>query len=192
MAHTALDRVMQHVRMLAAGQGTKDRSDGELLHAFATGNDQKAFAALVKRHGPLVFAVCRQVLHQLQDAEDALQATFIVLARRAASLARKESLSGWLHCVSHRIALNARKAAARRRRHEAESKMMKPRTSACEVTWSEVQLFLDEEIQRLPERLREPFILCCLEGQTCAGVTDQRMILWLYGGQVSGNLPGRR
>src|SRR3982074_114029 len=122
MAHSSLDKIMRQVRILAAGE--TNRTDGELLRAFAARHDQDAFAALAKRHGPLVFSVCRRVLHQLQDAEDAFQATFIVFARQADSLAKKGSLSGWLHRVSYRIALDARRAGARRRKHEKQAKTM--------------------------------------------------------------------
>jgi RNA polymerase sigma factor (sigma-70 family) len=168
MAHPSLDKVMRHVRNLAAGQNASDQTDGELLRAFSAGDDQAAFAALAKRHGPLVLAVCRRVLGQLQDAEDAFQATFVVLARNAARLVQKGSLSSWLHGVAYRIALNARRLSARRRWHERQAKSMVPTNPAWEAGWREVQLLLDEEVQRLPEKYREPFILCCLESQSCA------------------------
>jgi RNA polymerase sigma factor (sigma-70 family) len=144
-----------------------------LLRAFATRNDQEAFAVLVKRHGPLVLDICRRVLRQLQDAEDAFQATFIVLARQAAALAKKDGLAGWLHRVSYRIALSARRAAQRRAKHERQAATMSPTNPAWETAWREVQLLLDEEVQRLPDKYREPFILCCLGGQSCAAAARE-------------------
>ena len=168
MSHTPLDAVTQHVRSLVLPQHFHDQTDGELLRAFSTRNDQTAFAVLVKRHGALVLAVCRRVLHQLEDAEDAFQATFLVLARHASSLGSKDSVAGWLHGVSYRIALNARRAATRRLKHEREAQSMQPTNPAWEAAWREVQLLLDEAIGRLPEKYREPFVLCCLHRQSCS------------------------
>src|ERR1700682_570656 len=111
MAKSSLDPLMRHVRKLAAAHHGKDQTDADLLRAFSARGDQDAFDALVRRHGPLVLAVCRRVLHQLQDAEDAFQATFIVLARQSATLSQHDSLAGWLHGVSFRVALTARRAA---------------------------------------------------------------------------------
>jgi RNA polymerase sigma factor (sigma-70 family) len=169
MAHP-LDNVVQHIRRVAANQGA---TDGELLQSFVTSNDQAAFASLVKRHGPLVFAVCKRVLGNVEDAEDAFQAAFVVLARNAAKLPRRCSLSTWLHGVAFKISLNARRLASRRRRHERQAQTMVSTNPAWDAAWREVQLFLDEEVQRLPEKYREPFILCCLEGQSYAAAAQQ-------------------
>src|SRR5262245_19845810 len=168
MPSRPLATIVRQVRSLSAAPHAGAQTDAELLRAFTASSDPAAFAALVQRHGPLVLAVCRRVLHQLQDAEDAFQATFLVLARKAASVSQHASLSGWLHGVAHRIALNARRAAARRRRHEGRAKTMHSATPAWEAAWREVQLLLDEEVQRLPEKYREPFVLCCLESRSCA------------------------
>jgi RNA polymerase sigma factor (sigma-70 family) len=113
--------------------------------------------------------VCRHLLPSREDAEDAFQATFLVLARKARSIRRKESLASWLHGVARRIALAARRAAGRRRTHEGE---IRPgaghQDSSWEVAWREVQAALDEEIERLADKYRLPFILCCLEGRSRA------------------------
>jgi RNA polymerase sigma factor (sigma-70 family) len=164
MAHP-LDKVVQHIRSVAASQGA---TDGELLRAFSISGDQAAFAALAHRHGPLVLAVCKRILGNLEDAEDAFQATFVVLARNAGKLPQKGSLSSWLHGVAYRIALNARRLSARRRKHERQAKIMVTTNPAWNAAWREVQLLLDEEVQRLPEKYRDPFILCCLESQSYA------------------------
>ncbi|MBI1914319.1 MAG: sigma-70 family RNA polymerase sigma factor [Planctomycetes bacterium] len=151
----------------------KDQTDGELLRAFLAQNDQDAFTALVKRHGRLVLVVCRRVLQHVQDAEDAFQATFLVLARQADSIRNKESLASWLHGVAYRMATNARRAAARWRKHENRASPKQSSNPEWTVAWQEVQALLDEELQRLPEVYREPFVLCCLENKSCAHVAKQ-------------------
>ncbi len=165
MASASLRTVLHHIQTLAAARAGEGQTDGDLLRAFAVRNDQAAFAALVKRHGPLVLAVCRRVLHHLQDAEDACQATFLILARKATTIRQTESLAGWLHGVAYRMASNARKAAVRRRRHEERVQTKQPEMPAWEAAWREVQLVLDQEIQHLPAKYREPFVLCCLENR---------------------------
>ena len=96
MADVSLGTVLRHVRMLAAAQGGEGRSDSELLEAFLSRQDQMAFAALVQRHGPMVLNVCRRVLRQRHDAEDAFQATFLILARKAATVRKRPALGSWL------------------------------------------------------------------------------------------------
>jgi RNA polymerase sigma factor (sigma-70 family) len=103
---------------LADARGSADVSDQQLLERFATARDETAFALLVRRYGPLVLGVCRRVLHHEHDAEDAFQATFLVLADRAASIRKQQSVGNWLHGVAWRVARRARTQAARRRRHE--------------------------------------------------------------------------
>jgi RNA polymerase sigma factor (sigma-70 family) len=173
MANARLSPVLRHIRQLVATQHAKERTDLQLLRAFAADNDHLAFAALVRRHGPLVMRVCRDVLQQAQDAEDAFQATFLVLARKATSIRKSEALVSWLHGVAFRMAMNAKRNAARRRQHESRSKAASPADPAWELAWREVQLLLDEEIQRLPEKYRAPFLLCCLENRSRADVAHQ-------------------
>ncbi len=163
MASTHYDGVLRHIRVLARPRPDGPAADADLLRAFAVRGDRDAFAALVRRHGPMVLGVCRRALPQLADAEDAFQATFILLARRAAAIRRAESLASWLHGAAHRMAADIRKADARRRRREAHATPRPPANPAWEAAWREVQGLLDAEIERLPAGYREPFILCCLE-----------------------------
>jgi RNA polymerase sigma factor (sigma-70 family) len=165
MATTQTGTVLEYVRRLASDRLCRG-SDAELLGAFVLENDQSAFTTLVKRHGGLVLAVCRRVLQNLHDAEDAFQATFILLARDAGSVRKRESLPSWLHGVAYRMAKNAKRAAARRSRREREVTAMRGPTPAEVLAWSEVQALLDEEIQRLPPAYRAAFILCCLEDRS--------------------------
>src|SRR5579871_1154236 len=173
MAHAQLGAVLRHVRSLAAAENTSGQSDAALLRAFVATNDQTAFTALVRRHGPMVQSVCRRVLHHVQDAEDAFQATFLLLARKAVYLVKAESLAGWLHEVAWRMAKDARRAAFRRRRHEGRAQPMHTSNPECDLIWREVQTVLDEEVQRLPALYRDTFVLCCLEQRSGAEVARQ-------------------
>jgi RNA polymerase sigma factor (sigma-70 family) len=167
MADAGLGAVVQHIRKLVAFRAIQETTDRQLLGQFLASADEMAFAALVKRHGPLVLAVCRRVLRHQQDAEDAFQATFLVLAQRAASIRRTEALTSWLHGVAYRIAMRAKRDAARRRAHERKVMAVStpPNNFSPEPSWPEIQAVLDEEIQRLPEKYRAVFLLCCLEGK---------------------------
>jgi RNA polymerase sigma factor (sigma-70 family) len=167
MSNITLGQVVRQFRGMAGLYA--ERSDEELLGAFAIGRDESAFAAIVRRYGGLVMGVCRRALGHEQDAEDAFQATFLVLARSAASIRKGQSLSCWLHGVCHRITLRARRSAARRRKHEGQTPP-RPVATDGDPSWSEVQAILDEEVQRLSELYREPLVLCCLEGRSRAEV----------------------
>jgi RNA polymerase sigma factor (sigma-70 family) len=164
MATAQLGTLLHHLRKLGAGPPAPDR---KLLEDFAERGDEAAFAALVACHGPMVLRVCRRVLGHEQDAEDAFQATFLVLARNTRSIHKREALAGWLHGVAYRTAMKAKRSAARRHNHEARLRAQSPRTAPA-PTWDEVQTVLDEEIQRLPEVFRTAFVLCVLEGKTRA------------------------
>src|SRR5205085_75714 len=120
MARGTLGTVIRHIRD-AIGPRTGDESDGELLGHFAADRNEAAFALLVRRHGPLVLRVCRRVLRHEQDAEDAFQATFLVLARKAGSIRRRESLASWLYGVAYRVAMKARRSTAGRRERERQA-----------------------------------------------------------------------
>jgi RNA polymerase sigma factor (sigma-70 family) len=139
--------------------------DGQLLERFVQQRDEEAFAELVARHGPLVYGLCRRLLGHMQDAEDVFQATFLVLARKAAAIRKPPSLSCWLHGVAYRLALKARAETERRRFHEQQAQPLCA-TEDADLSWREVRGLLDEELQRLPEKQRLPLVLCYLEGLT--------------------------
>jgi RNA polymerase sigma factor (sigma-70 family) len=145
--------------------GPADSTDKLLLERFTRQRDQSAFAALVRRHGPMVLGVCQRILHNPQDAEDAFQATFLVLARKTGSLARPELLGNWLYGVACRTALSARAEVARRRACERPV-VDRPVEATGDVDWHDLRPVLDEEVNRLPDIYRVPFVLCYLEGKT--------------------------
>jgi RNA polymerase sigma factor (sigma-70 family) len=161
--------VLEHIREMAAAQRARESSDAELVAVFVAERDQAAFTEIVRRYGPLVLRVCRCVLRgHLQDAEDAFQATFLLLARNAGSIRKKDSLAEWLHGVAYRVAKNVRRGSKRRRQHERKAGAGPQRGPEWEACWREVQALLHEEIARLPKALREVFILCCLEEKSGA------------------------
>jgi RNA polymerase sigma factor (sigma-70 family) len=166
------DLLLRHLRSFAAAPGA-DVSDRQLLDRFAAGRDPGAFEALVRRHAPLVLGVCRRVLRQEQDAEDAFQATFLVLAKKAADVGRHGSVAGWLHRVAYHAALRARAQSARRERRERQSAPRESPDPLEEVTGRELLAVLDEELQRLPEARRVPLVLCYLQGHTCEDAAAQ-------------------
>jgi RNA polymerase sigma factor (sigma-70 family) len=173
MATLQLGTVVRHIRSLTVDATVGENTDAALLGAFLGHNDHSAFEALVRRHGPMILRVCRRTLGDLDDAEDALQATFVVLARQARAIRNLSSLASWLHGVAYRTALRARKAAFRRRQHEANARPPRPADPALSAAMRELAALLDAEIDRLPEWLRTPFIACCLEGRTCAVMARQ-------------------
>ena len=148
-------------------------TDGQLLGCFIERRDEAAFAALVRRHGPMVLGVCQRVLGHHHDAEDAFQATFLVLARKAASLRARELVGNWLYGAAYRTALEARARIGRRRAKEKQVEdMPQPRVEP-EAVWPELRPLLDQELDRLPEKYRTPVVLCDLEGRTRREVARQ-------------------
>src|SRR5262249_50564641 len=145
---------------------------------FVARHDEAAFAALMYRHGPMVLGVCRRVLRHAQDAEDACQATFLVLVRRAAAIRRRASVGPWLHRLAHPLAGQVRAQAARRRAERLDDVAL-PADPAAELTWRELQVALDAELLRLPEKYRQPLVLCYLEGKTCDEAAQQ--LHWTLG-----------
>jgi RNA polymerase sigma factor (sigma-70 family) len=145
----------------------RDKTDRQLLDRFVACGDQAAFAELVARHGACVWAVCRRVLGQVQDAEDAFQAVFLILGRKAVAIRKRESVGSWLHGVAYRAAMKLRRAAARRRARERHAGSAAPEPPPPDQAAArELQRLLDEEVARLAEKYRTPFVLCCLEGRT--------------------------
>jgi RNA polymerase sigma factor (sigma-70 family) len=151
-----------------AGDPAADCPDRELLARFLRESPPRnadAFGALLRRHGAMILDVCRGVLGNRADAEDAFQATFLVLAQKAATISETGSLAAWLHGVAHRIALKARAAAVRR--SEVESQVpLREVAGPDDLTWAEVRRVLHEELAALPEKLRAPLVLCYLEAMT--------------------------
>jgi RNA polymerase sigma factor (sigma-70 family) len=139
--------------------------DGELLERFAARREEAAFAALVARHGPMVLGVCRRLLRDAGRAEDAFQATFLILARKAASVGRAGPLAGWLHAVAHRVAANTRRSERRRPQAALADEPPSPHPEpSAEVEGLELLAAVEHEIARLPAAYRLPIVLCCLEG----------------------------
>ena len=140
-------------------------SDGQMLERFLARREEAAFAALVRRHGPMVLGVCRRVLADAHAAEDAFQATFLVLVRKASSAVPRDLVGNWLHGVARRTALKARASAARRRRAEEEASRRRADVTP-DVVPDDLRPLLDEEVGRLPERYRAAVVLCVLEGKS--------------------------
>ncbi len=144
-------------------------TDGQLLDRYLARRDESAFAALVMRHGPMVLGVCRSVLRGSPEVEDAFQATFLVLVRKAGSIRGRDAVGGWLHRVAHRIAVEAGRARSRRDRRECVvSDLPDVITSGESADHDDWRIPLHEELARLPERFRLPVVLCYLEGRTHA------------------------
>jgi len=185
MAVRPLTRFVERLRnvlLQQEGAGT----DADLLDRFVRHKDEAAFEALVGRHGPMVIGVCDRILHNSHDAEDAFQATFLVLVRKAASVRPQGMVGNWLYGVAYRTAQEARKAAAKRRTKEAS---MVPRTETSKDTWDDLLPVLDRELERLPEKYRAVIVHCDLEGKTRRVVAEQ---LGWPEGTVAGRLATAR
>jgi RNA polymerase sigma factor (sigma-70 family) len=169
MANAPLGTVLRQLRGLIDTQATEAITDGQLLRRFTRGGDEMAFAALLRRHGPMVLAVGRRVLGHVEDAEDVLQATFMLLARKAASIRQEAALGGWLHAVAFRLAVKAKGQAKMRQEREIRAGRAATRQQGepgLDTAWRELLAVLDEEVGRLPRKYREPLVLCYLGGKT--------------------------
>src|SRR5262245_19757882 len=165
-------RLLQAVLRSLADIGTS-ASDQELLSRFIQ-NDQQAFAELVRRHGRLVWAACRNLTRSEADAEDAFQATFLVLVQNAKKIRHSGKLSTWLYGVAHKVCANARRSVNRRMgRERAKSTPECNGTSIPESAWDRALVAVHEETAQLPEMLRVPFVLCCLEGKSVSDAAEQ-------------------
>jgi RNA polymerase sigma factor (sigma-70 family) len=168
MADEPLRTALHHLRRLLNSAEAAGVSDAQLVERFVTARDEAAFELLVRRHERLVLNVCRRVLHDGHDAEDAFQATFLVFVRKVAAIGKRASVAGWLYQVAYRIALRARTASARRAANEKLSADL-PALAADpgpDAAWRELRPLLDQEVSRLPEKYRLPVILCYLQSRT--------------------------
>ncbi len=164
MAGETLGTALRQIGQLFAEGVLSGLSDAQLLDRFVEHRDPSAFEALVARHGPMVLSVCRGMLRDPNDAEDAFQAAFLVMVKKAKTLRARHSLRGWLYQVAHRIAIQANTAAGRRRAHEREAGQMASTTTSTGLTLADALLpALHEEIARLPEKFRLAVVLCDLD-----------------------------
>src|SRR5262245_11427414 len=166
MATAQMEAVIRHLRGAVLRQDGAGWTDGQLLASFIDQKDESAFEALVHRHGPMVFGVCRRVVGNYHDTEDAFQATFLVLARKAASVRPRERVLNWLHGVAFRPALTVDNMTAKRRGREKQVTEMPEPEAAPQDHWRELQPLLDQELNGLPENYRLAILLCDLEGKT--------------------------
>ncbi|HEV3203778.1 MAG TPA: RNA polymerase sigma factor, partial [Gemmataceae bacterium] len=168
-----LNSVLRHLRRVVESQGAGGLNDSQLLERFITHGDETAFEVLVWRHGPMVLNVCRRILRHDHDAEDAFQATFMTLARKAACIGKRASLASWLYKVAYRAALAAKAIVAK---NSTLEKQIRNRTNAGPdqvAAIIEFRQVLDAELNRLPKKYRAPFILCYLEGLTIEQAAHQ-------------------
>ena len=165
MPTSQMSEVIQHLRRTVLLRDGAGLTDGQLLEDYLSRRDEAALAALVRRHGPMVWGVCRRVLRNYHDAEDAFQATFLVLVRRAASIASRKLVANWLYGVARQTALKARATAARKNMRERQVTEM-PQPAVAEQDLRNDLPLLDEELTRLPDKYRVVIVLCDLEGKT--------------------------
>jgi RNA polymerase sigma factor (sigma-70 family) len=166
MASAQVDMALRSAREVfgpASGEGGHDR---QLLERFIARREEAAFEALVIRHGPRVLWVCRQVLGDSEDADDAFQATFLVLVRKAETIRARDSLGPWLHGVARRVALRAKLRSKRRREQERRVVEMPAVEPSDEIDQRDLRPVLDEELSRLPDKYRLPVLFCYLQGMT--------------------------
>jgi RNA polymerase sigma factor (sigma-70 family) len=167
MVKTATSPILRFIRNMVDARQVRELPDHELLQRFKSQQDQTAFQALVRRHGVMVFDVCRSVLGDNANAEDAFQATFLVLASKADSIRNTASVGSWMHGVAYRTALRARVQSSLRQKHEAITPARQASTPD-DLSWQEAREILHQELNGLPERYRVPLVLCFLEGATQA------------------------
>ncbi len=186
----ARSEVLHYLRTAIHQEGEAEVTDGQLLGRFVTDRDESAFACLVRRHGPMVWAVCRRVLRHEQDAEDAFQATFLVLARKAASVRPRGMVANWLYGTARRTALKGWVAATRRATHERQVSVLPEPAAEVQVLWDDWKPFLDRELSLLPDRYRAAVVFCDLSGRTRKeaarhfGVPEGTVVGWLTRGRA--------
>jgi RNA polymerase sigma factor (sigma-70 family) len=168
MADGQLQTVIRHLRGIVGTRETGGLTDALLLKRFVSSRDEAAFEVLLWRHGPMVLDVCRRLLHREHDVEDAFQATFLVLVRKAGSISKRRSVGSWLYKVAYRVALQAKAAVTKRATREKQIADWPAPEPADDLVWRDLRPVLDEEVSRLPEKYRGPCVLCFLEGKTYA------------------------
>ena len=166
MTTDGLNGVVGRLRRTAATNVAAGRTDGALLGDFIDRCDGTAFDALVRRHGPMVLGVCRRVLGCRQDAEDAFQAVFLVLVRKASSIVPRDMVGNWLYGVAHQTAVRVRAQNLKRQHRERQMATMPEPETNVEPNWDDLGPVLDEELSRLPDRYRSVLVLCDVEGRT--------------------------
>jgi RNA polymerase sigma factor (sigma-70 family) len=189
MAMSGTATMLQHLRRMVLRADGAGMTDGQLLGEFVSSRDAAAFESLLGRHGPMVLGVCRRMLQNTHDAEDAFQATFLVLARKAASVSPAERVGSWLYGVAHTTAVRLRAANARRRARERQVADMPEPQAVRKGPQEDLHRLLDEELARLPEKYRTPIVLCDLEGRARREVARQ---LGLPEGTLSSRLTTAR
>jgi RNA polymerase sigma factor (sigma-70 family) len=165
MCKAASNLILRVTLQVVEDLEVREASDRDLLQRFSERREAAAFHALLRRHGPMVFDVCRGVLGNEANAEDAFQATFLILARKAASIRKAASVGSWLHSVAYRTALQARAQEATRKKSEAHAPVRQV-SELDDLTWREVRAVLHEELNKLPERYREALVMCYMESKT--------------------------
>jgi RNA polymerase sigma factor (sigma-70 family) len=173
MADRPFRTLLRHLQRLAGASASGVLTDGQLVERFVRARDEAAFEVLLWRHGPLVWGLCRRLLRREADAEDAFQATFLVLVRKAGSIGKRDSVASWLYKVAYRVALQARARAARQAARERSSPAEPVAGPAEDPVWRDLRPVLDEEVNRLPEKYRLPVLLCYLEGKTVDEAAEQ-------------------
>ncbi len=173
MASGPMSKVVDHLHRLALSLDPDTATDGQLLEGFITRRDEAAFAALVRRHGPMVQGVCRRVVGDHHDADDAFQATFFVLARKADDIRPRDMVGNFLYGVAYRTALKARAVRLRRRAIEKQVEDMPQPMVAEQDVWLDLQPLLDQELNKLPDVYRTPVVLCDVEGRSRKDVARQ-------------------
>ena len=176
MATNQAKPVIENLRRVALRLDGAGKTDGQLLESFVSSRDEAAFDALVRRHGSMVWAVCHRCLRHQHDAEDAFQATFLVLARKAGSVCPREMVGNWLYGVAHTTAIRAKAATARQRVRERQVTNMPEPALGTEGLTEDLQALLDQELKRLPKHFRTAIVLCDLEGRSRREVARQLQI----------------
>jgi RNA polymerase sigma factor (sigma-70 family) len=190
LATSVVDTFIGHLRQSLLLRDEGDRTDGQLLDSFIDRKDESAFAALMYRHSPMVLSVCRRIARNQHDAEDAFQATFLVLVRKASSVRPRQMVANWLHGVACRTATKAKTLRAKRQMREQNvAQMPEPETKPNDRQ-HDLQPLLDRELRNLPEIYRLPILLCDLEGKSIKDAT--RQLDWPQGTLAGRLIRGRR